>query len=143
VKGRIKKDADGMPKLPPGMGRNGMMVMMMNGRMRLTANHQPVSALTEMLGNQLGFPVVDTTGLKANYDFTLDFTPDRMEGPMGVMHPPPPGDGGGAPAASVSDVTGPTIFAAVQEQLGLKLEQKKGPVDLLVIDRLEKVPTEN
>ena len=141
--------ADGMPQLPPGVGKNGIMMMMMNGnggmRMRMVANGQPVSALIDTLANQLGRPVVDATGLKAKYDITLDFAPDGLNGPMGGMSPPPPPDGGGAvPMASASDgAGGPTIFAALQEQLGLKLEQRKGPVDLLVIDRLEKVPTEN
>jgi uncharacterized protein (TIGR03435 family) len=141
----MRVGADGMPQLPPGVGRNGLMIMMMNGRNRLLANHQPISALTEMLGNQVGFPVVDATGLKANYDFTLDFVPDGLNGPMGMMPPPHDeiGTGGGAPVAIAPEAGGPTIFAALQEQLGLKLEQKKGPVDLLVIDRLEKVPTEN
>jgi uncharacterized protein (TIGR03435 family) len=145
VTGRMRVGADGMPQLPPGVGKNNMMVMIMNGRMRLVANHRPMSALTEMLGSQVGFPVVDATGLKGNYDFTLDFSPDGLNGPMGLLPSPPPPDGGpgGAPMASAPDVSGPTIFAALQEQLGLKLEQKKGPVDLLVIDRLEKVPTEN
>ena len=148
---RMKIGANGMPQLPPGMGKNGMMMMMMNGnggpRMHLVGNGQPVSALLDMLANQLGRPVVDETGLKAKYDITLDFAPDRLEGPMGMMHPPPPEHdgalGGGGPMASASDMGGPTIFTALQEQLGLKLEQRKGPVDLLVIDRLEKVPTEN
>jgi uncharacterized protein (TIGR03435 family) len=45
--------------------------------------------------------------------------------------------------ANAPDNAGPTIFTALQEKLGFKLEQRKGPVDLLVIDRLEKVPTEN
>jgi uncharacterized protein (TIGR03435 family) len=54
---------------------------------------------------------------------------------------PPPDGGGGAPAPS--DSNGPTLMTALQEQLGLKLEPKKGPIDLLVIDSLEKVPTEN
>src|ERR1039458_7079844 len=148
VMGRMKVGADGMPQLPANMGKNNMMVMMMNGCMRLVAKHRPITALLEMLSGQLGFPVVDATGLKANSDFTLDFSPDGMNGPMGMMPPPPPpmhdgAPGGGGPMAGSPDVGGPTIFAAVQEQLGLKLEQKKGPVDLLVIDRLEKAPTEN
>jgi uncharacterized protein (TIGR03435 family) len=142
--GRIRMSADGTPQLPPGMGRNGLIMMMMNGRMRVAGNRQSVAALTEMLGNQLGRPVVDGTGLKANYDFTLDFAPDGMNGPMGMMPPPPPSQDGGAPMASAPDAGGgPNIFTALQEQLGLKLEQKKGPVELLVIDRLEKVPTGN
>src|ERR1017187_3373419 len=144
---RLKVGADGTPQLPPGMGKNGMIMMMMNGRMHMVANHRPIGALLEMLGNQLGRPVVDATDLKANYDFTLDFAPDGMNGPMGMMPPPPlPHDGGpgaGGPMASAPDNAGPTLFTALQEQLGLKLEQRKGPVDLLVIDRLEKVPTEN
>jgi uncharacterized protein (TIGR03435 family) len=147
---RIKVGQDGMPQLPPGMGKNGLMMMMMNGRMRMVGNRQPITAVTEMLGNQLGRPVVDATELKAKYDFTLDFAPDGLNGPMGPMGMMPPpallhegGPGGGAPVASAPESGGPTIFTALQEQLGLKLEQKKGPVDLLVIDRLEKVPTEN
>jgi uncharacterized protein (TIGR03435 family) len=146
--GRMRVGADGMPQLPAGMGKSGMMMMITNGRMRLVVNRQPITALTEMLSNQLGRPVVDATGLKAKYDFNLDFAPDGMNGPMGMMPPPPPqhdgGPGGVAPMASAPDAGGgPAIFTALQEQLGLKLEQRKGPVDLLVIDRLEKVPTEN
>jgi uncharacterized protein (TIGR03435 family) len=143
---RLKMGADGMPQLPPGVGKNGLMMMMMNGRMRMVGNGQPISALIEMLGNQMGRPVVDATELKAKYDMTLDFTPENLNGPMGMMPPPPPhdgGPGGGGPIASAPDNAGPSIFTALQEQMGLKLEQKKGPVDLLVIDRLEKVPTEN
>ena len=139
--------ADGMPQLPPGMGKNGLMMMMMNGRLRLVGNGQTVSALTEMLGNQLGRPVVDATELKAKYDFTLDFSPEGMNGPMAMMPPPPPqhegGPGPGGPMMGGPDAGGPSLITALQEQLGLKLESKKGPVDLLVIDRMEKVPTEN
>ena len=142
---RLKVGADGMPQLPANTGKNNMMMMMTNGRMRLVASHRPVAALTEMLANQLGRPVVDATELKANYDFNLDFAPEGMSGPMGIMPPPPPdgGPGGGGPMVSASDPGGPSIFTALQEQLGLKLEQRKAPVDMLVIDRLEKVPTEN
>jgi uncharacterized protein (TIGR03435 family) len=97
----------------------------------------------------LDLPVVDRTGLTGNYDFTFYFAPEGLAGmrpPAGLPPPPnapPPGEGGpGMPMASAPDAS-PNIFAAVQEQLGLKLEQRKGPVDLLVIDHLEKAPIEN
>ena len=121
----------------------------MNGsRMRLQANKQPVTQIAEMLGNQLGRPVVDQTGLTGNYDYTLDFAPDdslRMPGPMGAMPAPPPDGAGGGPGgpAMASEANCPSLITALQEQLCLKLESKKGPIDLLVIDNLEKVPTEN
>ena len=148
---RLKMGADGMPQLPSGMGKNMITMMMMNEhggmRTRMVGKGQPISALLEPLRNQLGRPVVDATGLKAKYDITLDYTPDGLSGPMGMMPPPPPPHdgvpGGGPPMGSAPEMGGPSIFTALQEQLGLKLEQRKGPVDLLVIDRLEKVPTEN
>jgi uncharacterized protein (TIGR03435 family) len=148
---RLKTDADGMPKPPSGMGRNGVFMMTMYGsgglRTRMVCKGQPVSAMLATLSNQLGRPVVDSTGLKAKYDITLDYAPDGLNGTTIMMPPPPPqhdgAAGGGSPMASAADAGGPTIFTALQEQLGLKLEQRKGPVDLLVIDRMEKVPTEN
>jgi uncharacterized protein (TIGR03435 family) len=145
---QIKMGKDGMPQMPKGGfggGRGGMMMMVNNGRMRLQASKQPVTQIAEMLGNQLGRPVVDQTGLTANYDFTLDFAPDesmRMPGMMGGM-PPGHGPEGGEGAAPASDSNGPSLTTALQEQLGLKLESKKGPIDLIVIDNLEKTPTEN
>jgi uncharacterized protein (TIGR03435 family) len=110
-----------------------------------------MSGLAEMLSGQLDLPVVDTTGLTGKYDFTLYFAPEGGVGmrlPGGVPPPhdaPPPGEGGpGMPAASTPDAqSNPNLFTALQEQLGLKLEQRKGPVDLLVIDHLEKTPVEN
>jgi uncharacterized protein (TIGR03435 family) len=116
----------------------------------MAGNQQTTSDLARMLAGQLGRPVVDETGLKRKYDFTLDFTPDPGRGmPGGMPRPmPPPGGGGmagggmGGPAGDNQDAA-PTLIVAVQEQLGLKLESKKGPVDILVIDHAEKVPTEN
>jgi len=58
--------------------------------------------------------------------------------------PPPSGGGeGGAPSTNNSENNGVSIFTAVQAQLGLKLEAKKGPVELIVVDHVEKTPTEN
>jgi uncharacterized protein (TIGR03435 family) len=139
---------DGFPQLPKG-GR-GIMMMMQPGRLRVAGSHQPISELAKMLGDQVGRPVRDETGLKGKYDFTLDFTPEPGQGPMrGMPMPmPPPGGGaiagGGMPApAGEPQEGGPTLMTAVQEQLGLKLESRKGPVEILVIDHAEKVPTEN
>jgi uncharacterized protein (TIGR03435 family) len=132
-----------MPQLPPGAGP-GTRMMMMPGRMRMMSTKQTMAQFAEALGNQMDRPVVDQTGLTKNYDFTLDFAPEGGgRGPMGVtLPPPPPGGDGGTPAEPDSQAAS-SLFTALQEQLGLKLEQKKGPVDLLVVDRLEKTPTEN
>jgi uncharacterized protein (TIGR03435 family) len=70
--------------------------------------------------------VVDQTGLAGPFEVKLDWSPDN-----GVV---PAADG--APG-------GPSIFTALQEQLGLRLESRKGPLDVLVIDHAEKVPTDN
>lgn len=147
--GHVTVGRDGMPQLPRGASRGGLMTTASNGRFRMIGNRQPMAGLVDMLANQLSRPVVDLTELKGNYDFTLDFAPDegqRMMGPMGAMPPVAhmPEGGGPGPGANASDPqAGPSIFTAVQEQLGLKLEPRKGPVDLLVIDRVEKTPTEN
>ena len=104
----------------------------------ITATDAQLWMLIPMLARQLGRPIVDKTGLTGNYDYTLDYTNDR-----GTLPPP----AGGAPPAPPSappppEQSGPDIFTAIQEQLGLKLESSKGPVDVIVIDHIEK-PSEN
>jgi len=137
---------DGTPQLPKG-GRGAMMSFGVGGKMRMSANRQTVAQLSDMLANQLGRPVVDQTGLTKPYDYTLEYVPDEGQRPMGGMvMMGPGGDHGGAGGpggASAPETSGPTLFTAVQEQLGLKLEAKKGPLDLIVIDTAEKTPTEN
>lgn len=81
-------------------------------------------------GTILDRPVVDQTGLTDRFDFTVKFTPDPSQTFAGL--PPPP----------AADDAPPDLFTAFQQQLGLKLEQTKAPVDVLVIDKLEK-PSEN
>jgi uncharacterized protein (TIGR03435 family) len=129
------------PKLPA--GRPGMMIMFQEGRMRMTAAGQPIGGLVDFLGRQLGRPVVDKTGLAAKYDFQMEFAPDP--GAMRGMPMPPPSGGGIAPGGGdgggASDPA-PNLITAVQ-QLGLKLDAGKGPVDLIVVDKAEKTPIEN
>jgi uncharacterized protein (TIGR03435 family) len=95
----------------------------------------PISNLVEMLSQLgLGLVIVDKTGLTAKYDFTLQWTPDqgtpRFKGTDGSPQP--------AGSSPLADSFGPSLFTAMEEQLGLKLEKQKGPVDVLVIDHIEK-----
>jgi uncharacterized protein (TIGR03435 family) len=92
----------------------------------LAAGGFPVSQLAASLSQELQRMVVDHTGLMGNFDLTLTWTPDQMpQGPAGGPDRPP------------IDPNGPSLFTALQEQLGLKLESTKGPVDVLVIDHVE------
>jgi uncharacterized protein (TIGR03435 family) len=146
---------DGFPILPiPGGGRAGLFFIMMPGRTRLIGQQQTMQDLANRLTTQLNRPVTDATALKAKYDFTLTFASEGMNMgmpmPIGMVQvpppspPPPPPGGGGGPAANLPEgETPPDLFAAIQAQLGLKLEAKKGPVELIVIDHVEKTPTEN
>jgi uncharacterized protein (TIGR03435 family) len=136
-------DKDGFPQLPP--GRPGLVMIVINGRIRVTAVDEPVSELANMLNGQLGRPVVDKTGLGGKYDFNLDFSP--VGGLMGAPFPAlPPGAAQPGAAAAGADTqidVPPDLVVAVEEKLGLKLEPKKGPLDFVVIDHAEKSPTEN
>ena len=98
----------------------------------------PMPELTRILAMVMGRPVVDHTGLTGEFEVHLEFTPD--ESTMGLPGAGGPGDPGGPPLAT--DPGRPNIFAALQEQLGLKLSPAKGPVDVLVIDHVER-PTAN
>ena len=95
----------------------------------------PMEMLAQVLSNTMGRPVLDKTGLTGKYDFVLEWTPDvgadaREQGFGDGINTPAPAPGG------------PTIFTALQEQLGLRLDSQKGPVENIVIDRVEK-PSEN
>ncbi len=103
----------------------GDMELLTNGH-HLTCRKVPVERFAGVfLQGQLRRSVIDKTGLQGDFDFTLDWTPD--EGP---------GKAPGAESASPGDA--PSFFTALQEQLGLKLEPAKGPVEILVIDRAER-----
>jgi uncharacterized protein (TIGR03435 family) len=99
--------------------------------------------LAERLGSQLGKPVVDRTGLTGQYEFTLYFSPEGLVSPMGGLRIPQPSAPPGAVEAPNEAENAPSLQTAIQEQLGLRLESKKLPLDLIVIDHIEKDPTEN
>ena len=98
---------------------SGMNTHRESGRVIMKGTGVPISELATNLGNQLGRFVIDSTGLEGHYDFLLQFAPVQ---------------------AQESD--GPSLFTAVREQLGLRLEPQKAPVEVWVIDRAEK-PSEN
>lgn len=97
----------------------------------LTAQAVPIARLVQSLTQMLGHPVSDKTGLKGVYDFKLRFAPDgRLQSPPGSTNERLP-----LPQA---DSNAPSLFDALQEQLGLKLVAAKGPVEAIVIDHIEK-----
>jgi len=95
---------------------------------QVMAGGASLTQLTQMLSQFTQRIVIDRTGLKGSFDIDLTFTPERM--PQG---PPPPG----APPLTI-DPNGPSLFTALQEQLGLKLESERAPVEVLVIDHVER-----
>lgn len=94
-----------------------------------------VTIANVILARQVGRPVIDKTGLTSLYDFTLKWTPQPGSGGLTPFGLPP---GGPPDAVPPADPDVPNLFTALQEQLGLKLEGARGPVEVVVIDRLEK-----
>ena len=117
----------------------GQANVVQSGRGHFTGQGIAIARLVGMLANELDCIVVDQTGLEGNYDFSLQWAPDQTQTAMFKDT----GDGKpGTDAALVPESSEPSIFTALQEQLGLKLESTKGPVDVLVIDHIER-PSEN
>ena len=115
-------------KRPEGSPRGSGSMSIHNGDM--TATGIPLSNLAANLSMQLHREVRDRTGLTGNYDFKLSWSREELDG-----RPQDAAASGAAPAA-------PSIFTALQEQLGLKLDSTKGPVDTIVVDHIDP-PTEN
>lgn len=118
----------------PGPGPNRMTANAGGSGMTFMGRSATMDSIVHMIARTVGSTVIDETGLTGKYDYTLRFAPDdSMRAGM------PPAGMGGAPQPE-SDA--PSIFTAVQEQLGLKLVAQKQAVDVIVIDHMEQ-PTEN
>jgi uncharacterized protein (TIGR03435 family) len=157
---RMTRNADGSTTM--NMGAKGMMTMKVDaqaGTMHLESSMVTMSGFADMLtkltqmGGGGGRQVVDMTDLKGNYQVALDLSlADLMAMAQaaareaGISLPMPPAGGGGenkSPASAAAEPSGgSSIFASVQK-LGLKLEKRKAPVEQLVIDHVEKTPTED
>jgi uncharacterized protein (TIGR03435 family) len=114
---------------PPVCGQRG------GGFGRLRAGGTTMADFATMISGTAQRVVIDKTGLTGYYDIALTYTPTGDQLPQGA---PPPG----APAPPPIDPDGPSFFTAIQEQLGLKLDNQRGPVDVVVIDSIQQ-PTEN
>lgn len=132
---KFETDRNGIPQLPA--GRPGMLISAgVGGQNTIAARQQSISQLANFLEGQVGKPVVDKTGLTAKYDYGFAFD---ASGLAGEFRP----SAAAAADFATAPAGAPSLFTAVQQELGLRLDQKKVTVQLIVIDRLEKVPTEN
>jgi len=121
------------------LGPCGRIMISMNpGALQMLGRSVKMPAFIEMLAAALGRPVLDRTDFKGAADIDLKFTPDELT--TGLPGGGGPRDPGGAP--QLTDPGKPNIAAALEEQLGLKLEKTKGPVEVVVIDHVER-PTAN
>lgn len=125
--------ADGFPVVPPEF--TGIMTFLINGQAKLTAQQATMHELATELERRLGVPIRDETQLTDKFDFVLKFSPEGLSGPGGRS----------VPATTALDVQEPQrdIFSALQSDLGIRLESRRGPVEIIVIDHAEKVPTDN
>jgi uncharacterized protein (TIGR03435 family) len=108
--------AKGGPKFASSTGGGGLTVT--DGWVRMASTDESMAEFAERLSNQLDAPVRDFTGLKGKYSFALTW---------GLR----------------DDADFPRLFSAIQDQLGLKLSAKKGPVGVIVVDHVEKLPSGN
>ncbi len=115
---RGNEGRDGFPVLS--LAAPGLVIETRNGRARITAKDIPLAKFADLLSDDAGRPVLDKTGLEGNYSFTVYFTPESST------------DGGE-----------PFLSAALPQQLGLRLEPRKAPIEMLIVDHVERVPTEN
>jgi bla regulator protein blaR1 len=120
------------PPPPPGAGARGQCPSI-QGPGVISGRKMTMARLSDALAGSVSRVVIDRTGLEGTFDLDLQWLPDqpRLGGPLGN------GAGGFVPSQDL-----PSIFTAVQEQLGLKLDSQRGPVEIVVIERAEK-PTED
>jgi uncharacterized protein (TIGR03435 family) len=157
---RVTRNADGSMKM--NMGAKGTITQridMANQTVHMESGMVSMGGFADMLTNMMqmggggGQQVVDMTGLKGNYEVAVDFSlADLMvmarekAREMGISLPGAPAGGGAAdnlPASGVSDPAGRSSVYTSVEKLGLKLESRKAAVEQVVVDHVEKTPTEN
>jgi len=142
---KLTKGTDGLPEMASGQdiprsyevvvgGSDGLMY-------KLWARRETMEQLADRLSAQLNRPVVDLTELKDPYDFALTWTLDN--GGAGVPRTGPPPDQIDMHSGPILSDPGLSVFAALQSQLGLRLEPRRGPLEMLIVDKARKVPSGN
>lgn len=129
-----------------GPPRNAVMMQIDPGGAHLKAPSATLARLAEMISRFSERPVVDMTGIQGQYDFDLVFSPETMKGmmrgaPGGPMPMPPPGEAEHSPSDAAAEPAG-SIYESVQ-RYGLKLEPRKARMEILIVDHIERTPTEN
>ncbi len=117
----------GNPMFPPGAAFSG--TISVNGRYRAAVLNESMKSIALFLGTAAGVPVEDQTGLTGTCSFHLEYVPNSAVAP--------------AQARGAATEPGPDLIDAVRSQLGLKLVRQKVPVEMLVVDHIEKVPVDN
>ncbi len=118
------RDAQGFLVVPAGF--QGSRALPIDGEIFVTAQDAPLVELTRLIETKVGRPIIDETGLASHYDFKIHM--EWIGRPAGA---------GDAPSGA------PSVFTAVEEQLGLKLESASRPIPQFVIDSIDRAPTEN
>lgn len=144
---RVNPNSDGKGATVTSAAGAAKMSMGPNGTMHMEFQKMPIDGLVEMVARFVDRPVIDATELKGSFEVSLDLSMDDIKamaaksGMAGMMGMGMGGDAARAPSDAASEPTS-SIFTALQA-MGLKLESRKAPVEILVIDHAEKMPTEN
>ena len=129
-----------------GPGRPGGITMSITPDGVRVAGYMSMRQLTDLLTRRLEHPVLDETELKKTYDVDFSYMPDDFggRGPAGGGGAEGAGGGrSGGDSARAASQPAMTLEQALQEKLGLKLETRKSPAEILTVDRADKVPVEN
>lgn len=143
---KMARDSAGETELPYGVP--GIMVFGLGvNRRRASVRSETIATFARALEGFQAYidrPVIDGTGLTGTYDFNLDFAPAiRTDAGSGVADASEPAVGPASLLDAASDPGFPNLFVALESQLGLRLEPRKGQVRLLVVDYVNSKPTEN
>lgn len=125
-----------------GPGGNTRITPGPGGNLHIEAKQMTLAAFASFINRYYDQPVIDMTELKGNYDFEIDVSGEEVRNGArahGVIVPNP---AGAAPVESVADPSGVSLAASLQK-LGLRIESRKAPAEVIVVDKVEKVPTAN